>query len=70
MKKLLMCLILTGCTLEGGATLPHTYIGEPENFSCPVESFAYCEGNDPNEMECICIDRREQRRLFERIQNF
>lgn len=70
MKRLIMSLLLTGCATSGGASLPVTYEGDPENFYCPTDAFAYCEGNDPNEMECICIDRREQRSFFERLQQF
>jgi|MDSZ01.2.fsa_nt_gb hypothetical protein len=70
MKRLLLSLMLTGCATSGSATLPVTYKGDPENFYCPTDSFAYCEGNDKKNMECICIDRREQRRFFERLQQW
>tara|TARA_B100002019_G_C21085897_1_gene506134 strand:- start:223 stop:432 length:210 start_codon:yes stop_codon:yes gene_type:complete len=66
MKKLVLSLLLTGCAGSVG-TLPPTYIGDPENFYCPVGSFAYCEGRDKVEMECVCIDRSEQRRTLERL---
>ena len=66
-----LMLFLTGCaTSSEGPSLPLAYEGDPEYFYCPRDSFAYCEGNDPKRMQCICIDRREQRRFFERLQGF
>ena len=40
---------------------------KPEDFKCPKDFFAYCEGRNPNNMECKCIDRRFQRQVFDRL---
>ena len=39
-----------------------------EHFTCPSSHIAYCEGTNPDNMECRCIDRQYQRKLYRSIQ--
>ena len=40
----------------------------PKHFRCPSSHIAYCEGNQPSNLSCECIDRQYQRNLYRSIQ--
>ena len=38
---------------------------DPKNIKCPTPMVAYCAGRSPNKMDCQCINREQQMRMFE-----
>ena len=57
--------VIAGCS--NVYTKTSNYKIKPEDFKCPTDYFAYCEGRNPNNMECRCIDRQYQRVLMDRL---
>ena len=41
--------------------------GSLEPFRCYGDRIAYCEGHDPNNLECTCIDDDQVRRLEQQL---
>jgi hypothetical protein len=62
----LLSVLSIGCA-GVNSQLPMRYIDEPDNFKCPSEYFAYCEGHNRSQMECQCIDRQYQRNTIQSI---
>ena len=63
--NIFLAFAIAGCLNVG--TGAHDYKVKPEDFKCPADFFAYCEGRNPNNMECRCIDRQYQRLLMDRL---
>ena len=62
----LVALLLASCT-STNKQLPYRYLDGPNDFKCPSEYFALCEGHNRMNMECQCIDRQYQRKTIESL---
>lgn len=62
---LLSVFVFAGCSNVD--TRYSDYKIKPEDFKCPADYFAYCEGRNPRNLECTCIDRKYQRQLMDRL---
>ena len=62
---LLSIFVFAGCTNVDNRV--DNYRIKPEEFKCPADYFAYCEGRNPVTIECRCIDRRYQRQVIDRL---
>ena len=40
---------------------------DPENFKCPSDYIAYCQGRNRATMECSCISRKYERQILQSI---
>ena len=62
-----LCVLAIGCASSNSLSSNYNY-NSPENFRCPSSHIAYCEGNQPSNLTCECIDRQYQRNLYRSIQ--
>ena len=63
----LLSVLAIGCASSNSLSSNYDYL-KPENFRCPSSHIAYCEGNQPSNLTCECIDRQYQRNLYRSIQ--
>ena len=45
-------LFLTGCGTLQNTTLP------TEQLFCPKDTVEFCEGRNPHDLECVCVNKR------------
>ena len=60
-------MILSGCNSTGEFDKPELKKYYDYPIYCPSNYVEYCEGTTPSNMECQCIERRQQRQLFEQL---
>ena len=63
----LLCVLSISCASSNTLSTNYDY-NSPEHFRCPSSHIAYCEGNQPSNLSCECIDRQYQRNLYRSIQ--
>ena len=63
----LLSVFAIGCATSDTLSRNYDY-NSSENFVCPSSHIAYCEGNQPSNLTCECIDRQYQRNLYRSIQ--
>jgi len=63
----LLSILAISCASSNTLSTNYDY-NSPENFRCPNSHIAYCEGNQPSNLTCECIDRQLQRQLYRSIQ--
>ncbi len=64
----LLSVFAIGCATSDTLNRSNYDYNSSENFSCPSSHIAYCEGNQPSNLSCECIDRQYQRNLYRSIQ--
>ena len=64
----LLSVFAIGCATSDTLNRNNYDYNSSENFSCPSSHIAYCEGNQPSNLTCECIDRQYQRNLYRSIQ--
>ena len=62
----LVALLLASCT-NTNKELPYRYLDGPNDIVCPQGYFALCEGNQPSNLQCQCVDRQYQRNTIESL---
>ena len=63
----LLSVFAIGCATSDTISRSNYDYNSSENFSCPSSHIAYCEGNQPSNLSCECIDRQYQRNLYNSI---
>ena len=60
-------MILSGCNSTGEFDKPDLKKYYDYPIYCPSDYVEFCQGTTPSNMECQCIERRQQRQLFEQL---
>ena len=64
----LLSVLSIGCATSDTISRSNFNYNSPENYSCPSSHFALCEGTQPSNLQCQCIDRQYQRNTIRSIQ--
>ena len=62
---IMFSLLTISCTAQNTTT--GSYKVKPEDFKCPSDYFALCEGHNQRNMDCQCVEKRYQRDILEAL---
>ena len=63
----LLSVLAISCTTSDTLSRSNYNYNSSEHFRCPSSHIAYCEGNQPSNLQCECVDRQYQRNTIESL---